>query len=41
VDGLHRAVFVSGVSLLVAALLAVALIPAGLLAHREVALMDS
>src|SRR6185437_1458538 len=34
VDGLHRAVVVSGVCLLVAAGLAVALIPAGLLAHR-------
>ena len=34
VDGLHRAVVVSGVCLLVAAALAVALIPAGLLAHR-------
>ena len=34
VDGLHRAVLVSGVCLLVAAALAVALIPAGLLAHR-------
>jgi hypothetical protein len=34
VDGLHRAVVVSGVCLLVAAALAVALIPSGLLAHR-------
>jgi MFS transporter, DHA2 family, methylenomycin A resistance protein len=35
VDGLHVAVAVSGACLLVAAVLAVALIPAGLLAHRE------
>lgn len=34
VDGLHRAVVVSGGCLLVAAALAVALIPSGLLAHR-------
>jgi hypothetical protein len=34
VDGLHRAVLVSGVCLLLAAALEVALIPAGLLAHR-------
>jgi DHA2 family methylenomycin A resistance protein-like MFS transporter len=34
IDGLHRAVSVSGGCLLVAAALAVALIPAGLLAHR-------
>ncbi len=34
VDGLHYAVVVSGASLLVAAVLAVALIPGGLLAHR-------
>jgi DHA2 family methylenomycin A resistance protein-like MFS transporter len=34
VDGLHRAVLVSGVCLLLAAALAVALIPSGLLAHR-------
>jgi DHA2 family methylenomycin A resistance protein-like MFS transporter len=34
VDGLHRAVAVSGGCLLVAGVLAVALIPAGLLAHR-------
>ncbi|MBV9802575.1 MAG: MFS transporter, partial [Solirubrobacterales bacterium] len=36
VDGLHRALAVSGGCLLVAAALAVALIPGGLLAHREV-----
>jgi DHA2 family methylenomycin A resistance protein-like MFS transporter len=35
VDGLHRAVVVSGACLLLAAVLAVALIPAGRLAHRE------
>ncbi len=35
VDGLHRALAVSGGCLLVAAALAVALIPSGLLAHRE------
>jgi hypothetical protein len=35
VDGLHHAVLVSGVCLLVAAVLAVALLPGGLLAHRE------
>jgi MFS transporter, DHA2 family, methylenomycin A resistance protein len=35
VDGLHRAVFVSGASLLLAAALAVALIPVGLLAHHR------
>jgi DHA2 family methylenomycin A resistance protein-like MFS transporter len=34
VDGLHRAVAVSGASLLVAAALAMLLIPGGLLAHR-------
>jgi hypothetical protein len=34
VDGLHHAVLVAGGCLLVAAALAVALIPAGLLAHR-------
>jgi EmrB/QacA subfamily drug resistance transporter len=34
VDGLHHAVLVSGACLLVAAVLAVALIPGGLLAHR-------
>ena len=34
VDGLHRAVLVSGGCLPVAAALVVALIPAGLLAHR-------
>jgi DHA2 family methylenomycin A resistance protein-like MFS transporter len=34
VDGLHRAVAVSGAALLLAAVLAVALIPSGLLAHR-------
>jgi hypothetical protein len=34
VDGLHRAVLVSGACLLVAAALAVVLIPGGLLAHR-------
>jgi MFS transporter, DHA2 family, methylenomycin A resistance protein len=34
VDGLHRAVFVSGACLLVAAVLAVLLIPGGLLSHR-------
>jgi hypothetical protein len=34
VDGLHRAVLVSGGCLLVAAALAMVLIPSGLLAHR-------
>jgi DHA2 family methylenomycin A resistance protein-like MFS transporter len=34
VDGLHRAVLVSGACLLIAAVLAVVLIPSGVLAHR-------